>query len=82
MAIWPIVEPARPIDELIAEALDDLPTVALRAHAHIAAGARPRWEIREGAHTPGSGGARHVLACHILADPMPTRPYWRRAGAR
>jgi hypothetical protein len=62
-AIWPVIEDL-PASDLIAEALEDLPIVAVR-HGRTLAG-RPRWSIRPGHDVPGSGGALLVVICDVM----------------
>jgi hypothetical protein len=62
-AIWPVIDDL-PASDLIAEALADLPIVAVR-HGRTLAG-RPRWSIRPGHDVPGSGGALLVVICDVM----------------
>lgn len=76
-AIWPVLDPSRLLQDLIAEASQDLPRVALMAHAEITG--RGRWSMRPAAEVPGSG---NVTATVLMYEaPARERPRtWVTAG--
>jgi hypothetical protein len=75
-AIWPIVDGAGTAttgQELILQALGDLPDVARRHHATITG--TPRACITDGRHIQGSGGHRHIVLIEAPAEPLRPRNY-------
>ena len=77
-AMWPITDPERPTHWLIAEAIDDLPMLAARAHAELSGPLT--WSIRPSWAVPGSGRVTEtVLICEAPAERMAERGYWKEA---
>lgn len=69
-AVWPVIDPTILPEDLIAEAIEDLPKVA-RRHRCITVG-EPKVEIRSGADIPGVGGASLVVVAESpVLDPEP-----------
>lgn len=74
-AIWPITDQTQSLDELIAVATPEVPTLASRAHARITS--RGRFTIARSIDVPGSGRATPtVLVYEARAVEMPARRYW------
>ena len=69
-AVWPVIDPTISPEELIAEAIEDLPKVA-RRHRYITVG-DPKVEILSGASIPGVGGALLVVVAESsVLEPEP-----------
>ncbi|UAV84808.1 hypothetical protein BV113_00140 [Glutamicibacter phage BIM BV-113] len=69
-AVWPVIDPTISPEDLIAEAIEDLPKVA-RRHSYITIG-EPKVEILSGADIPGAGGASLVVVAESpVLDPAP-----------
>lgn len=65
-AFWPIVDPTLGWDDLISEALKDLPWVAARSHVNITG--LPRWYVARSVDFPGSGRVTElILVCEVPA---------------
>lgn len=68
VAFWPIADPDATLDDLVAEALSDLPRVAAACHARLTSW--PEWAIASGRAVPGASAYRRVLTCRAQAlDP-------------
>lgn len=68
-AIWPVLNPGLPLEDLIRKAKGDLPAVATR-HRVLLVG-RQRWSIRPGQDVPGSAGAEWVVVCESCVTVLP-----------
>jgi len=69
-AIWPILDPTRPLRALIAEATADLPDVAVRTQAALTGPGH--WSMAPSVNVPGSGNiAEDVLIYEAPAVPKP-----------
>ena len=65
-AWWPINHLTTDLDRtLIDDAVEDLPALAMRAHARITG--QPRWHIVPGRTVPGAGAYPWVLVCLVPA---------------
>jgi hypothetical protein len=77
-AVWPIVnnDASGPTnEELVQEAIKDLPTVAQRHRVVITGPCRGF--ITTASKVPGSGGSGHVVVVEAPARATPPRPYHR-----
>ena len=75
-AVWPVIEgagTAQTNQELILQAIGDLPNVAHRHQAKIVG--PPRACIADGRRVPGSGGAREVVIIEAPAVTAAARGY-------
>ena len=72
-AVWPVVDPNVPVNELLAEARRDLHAVAARHRARITG--TPRFQYRAGRNIPGSNGAKRVITCTVEAEEIERRNY-------
>lgn len=71
-AVWPVLDQSMSSEDLMAEAVEDLPKVA-RRHRFITVG-EPKVEIRCGSDIPGAGGASLVVVAESLVlDPAPVQ---------
>jgi hypothetical protein len=80
-AVWPIIDgsgTAQTDQELILQAIGDLPTVAHRHKARIVG--PPRACIADGRRVPGSGGALQVVVIEAHAVPANSRAYRHNTG--
>ena len=80
-AVWPIVDgagTAQTDQELILQAIGDLPTVAHRHQARIVG--PPRACIADGRRVPGSGGAHQVVVIEAPAVAASSRAYRHNTG--
>lgn len=62
-ALWPVLDEARPLTDLIEEAKRDLP--GLLRMARLRGVGAVRWSQRPGRDVPGCGGARTVLLADV-----------------
>ncbi|MCT9624307.1 hypothetical protein HWD94_04105 [Pseudarthrobacter equi] len=75
-AVWPIIPgtgTAGTDEELILQALGDLPAVAHRHNAQITG--KPKACITEGRFVQGSAGHKHVVVVEAPAQAVPRRGY-------
>lgn len=78
-AVWPIVVPGMPRDELIAEAAADIHAVAARAGVRLTG--TPTFAIHPGRAQRGSQGAAYCLVAHCSGEPTKARNYHRAVAA-
>lgn len=78
-AIWPITDRLVSRTELAAQAIEEVPGIALQARATITG--RGQFRIAPSAAVPGSGGvAEWCLVYEAPARPTVARSYWNRLG--
>lgn len=76
-AIWPITDRGLSDRELAAQAIEDVPGIALQARATITG--RGQFRIAPSADVPGSGGVTEwCLAYEAPARAAQPRGYWKR----
>lgn len=76
-AVWPIHNMGGKVEatdaDLILQALQDLPAVALRHRVKLTG--MPKAAITDGRRFPGSNGARKVVLIETPAEQLPQRVY-------
>lgn len=76
VARWPITDPSIPVRDLIAEAAEDVPTLALRAHCRVTG--RGRWAVMDARDVPGGGVPSGNVLVYQAPAVAAVRDYHRR----